>query len=125
MHKSEQHSVVQTNPRGCHHLEESRACPTWPHRDMRPCILQEEAVAWDFPSCPVVKTLQSQCMGCGFDPWSRSQDPTCLVAPKPKAIKQKQCCRKFDKDFQGKMIHVKKNVFLNNEDVHKGLLTTE
>ena len=50
MHKSELHSVVQTNPRGCHHLEESRACPTWPHRDMRPCILQEEAVAWDFPA---------------------------------------------------------------------------
>ena len=39
------------------------------------------------------------------------------MAPKPKAIKQKQCCRKFDKDFQGKMIHVKKNVFLNNIDL--------
>lgn len=43
MRKSELHSVVQTNPRGCPHLEESRACPTWPHRDVRPCILQEEA----------------------------------------------------------------------------------
>ena len=34
---------------GCCHLEECSACPTWPQRDTGPCILQEEAMAWDFP----------------------------------------------------------------------------
>ena len=58
-----------------------------------------------------------QCWGWRFDPSSRSQDPTFLVAPKPKAIKQKQYCSKFDKDFQGKMIHVKKKFFFNNIDL--------
>ena len=28
------------------------------------------AIRWDFPGGPVVKTLCSQCMGPGFDPWS-------------------------------------------------------
>ena len=28
------------------------------------------AATWDFPGGPVIKTLCSQCMGPGFDPWS-------------------------------------------------------
>ena len=36
----------------------------------------------------MVKTLHVQCRGCGFDPWSGNQDPTCRVA-RPKKQKQK------------------------------------
>ena len=40
---------------------------------------------WDFPGCPVVKTA-FQCRGWGFNPWSRSWDPMCLMA---KTLKHK------------------------------------
>ena len=39
----------------------------------------------DFPGGPVVRTLCLQCRGCGFDPRSGNQDPTCfMVRPKNK-----------------------------------------
>ena len=31
----------------------------------------------NFPGGPVAKTPHLQCRGCGFDPWSGKQDPTC------------------------------------------------
>ena len=38
---------------------------------------------WDFPGCPVVKTLHFQCREHGFNPWSGKKDPTCrMVQPK-------------------------------------------
>ena len=37
-----------------------------------------------FPGGLVVRTPSFHCRGHGFDPWSRNQDPTCLVAKKPK-----------------------------------------
>ena len=42
--------------------------------------LRKIAFPWDFPGGPVVKTLCFHCRGCGFDPCSGNQDPTCLVA---------------------------------------------
>ena len=38
----------------------------------------------DIPGGPVVKTLFSNAGGAGLIPWSRSQDPTYLIAKKPK-----------------------------------------
>ena len=43
-------------------------------------VLRETAFPWDFPRGPVVKTLCFHCRGCGFDPCSGNQDPTCHVA---------------------------------------------
>ena len=42
--------------------------------------LRKTAFPWDFPGGPVVKTLCCHCRGCGFDPCSGNQDPTCHVA---------------------------------------------
>ena len=38
-----------------------------------------------------------QCKECGFNPWWRSQDPTCLVAKKQT---QKHSCNKFSEVFK-------------------------
>ena len=51
-----------------------------------------------FPGGPVAKTLFSNAGGAGLIPWSRSQDPTYLIAKKTKTWKQ--CCNKFNKDFK-------------------------
>ena len=48
--------------------------------------------------------------GYGFALWLRRWDPTYLVAKKPKNIKQKQCCNKFNKD--SKNLHKKKKIAL-------------
>ena len=42
--------------------------------------LRKTAFPWDLPRGPVVKTLCFHCRGCGFDPCSGNQDPTCHVA---------------------------------------------
>ena len=34
---------------------------------------------WDFPGGLVVKALPFQCKGCGFNPWSRNEDPICCM----------------------------------------------
>lgn len=46
----------------------------------------------------MVKNSPSISEGCGFDPWSGRQDPTCLKAKKNK--KQKQYCNRVNKDFK-------------------------
>ena len=48
----------------------------------------------DPPGGPGVKTSSSN---AGSDPWSASQDPTCLTATKPEHKPQKQCCKKIFK----------------------------
>ena len=42
--------------------------------------LRKTAFPWDFPGGPVVKTQCCHCRGCGFDPCSGNQYPTCHVA---------------------------------------------
>ena len=60
----------------------------------------------DFPGGPMVETSPSNAGGAGSIPgWG-----TKIHMPrgqKPKNIKQKQYCNKFNKDFK-KMIHIKK-----------------
>ena len=59
-------------------------------------------------SSPVVKTFAIQCRGCGFDPWSGSQDPTCLAANN-QDIKQSHIIINSIRAFK-KMIYIKKNI---------------
>ena len=47
-------------------------------------ILFKKDNLWDFPGGPVVKISPSSAR-CEFDPWLRSEDPTCLVTKNPKA----------------------------------------
>ena len=36
-----------------------------------------KALIWEFPGCPVVRTLSFHCREHRFDPWSGNQDPAC------------------------------------------------
>ena len=60
----------------------------------------------------MVKTFAIQCVwcgvGCGFDPWSGSQDPTCLAANN-QDIKQSHIIINSIRAFK-KMIYIKKNI---------------
>ena len=39
--------------------------------------LFKECHPMDIPAGPIVKILHFPCRACGFDPWSRNEDPTC------------------------------------------------
>ena len=42
-------------------------------------------MTWDFPGCPMVKTLCFQCKGCGFNPWElKSHMPGSMAKKKKK-----------------------------------------
>ena len=55
----------------------------------------------NFPVGPVVKTLSSTAGGMDSIPGLGAKIPsTCLAAEKPKNVKQKQQCNKFNKDVK-------------------------
>ena len=45
---------------------------------------QKIIMTWDFPGCPVVKTLCFQCKGCGFNPWELKSHMPGSMAKKKK-----------------------------------------
>ena len=53
----------------------------------------------DVPGAPVVKTLSSSAVGSSLIPGGGSQIPNALRS-KHQNIKQKQYCKKFNKDFK-------------------------
>jgi len=53
----------------------------------------------DFPGGPVVKTSPSNARDAGLIPGRRAKIPYAL-RPKKQNIKQKQCCKKFNKDLK-------------------------
>ena len=40
-------------------------------------VIEHKKFSKDFLGCPLAKTLHSQCVGPGFNPWSGKQNPTC------------------------------------------------
>ena len=52
------------------------------------CTCFQNTPYWDFPGCPMVKTLCSQCKGCGLDPWLVKELRSCmpLIAAKKTKI---------------------------------------
>ena len=54
----------------------------------------------DFPGGPVVKTSLSNAGGAGSIPGQGAKIPHASGPKKPKNIKQKQYCNKFNKDFK-------------------------
>ena len=71
-----------------------------------PWLNQEEIENWvlkvltrDFPGGPVVKTSPSNAGGAGSIPGRQAKIPH-ASGPKSQNIKQKQYCRKINKDFK-------------------------
>ena len=56
-------------------------------------------MCWDFPGSPVVGTSPSTAGGEGSIPGRGAKIPHAL-GPKNQNIKQKQYCKKFNKDFK-------------------------
>ena len=54
---------------------------------------------WGFPGGPVVETWLSKAQGVGLIPGWGAKTPHASW-PKTQDIKQKQYCKKFNKDFQ-------------------------
>ena len=69
----------------------------WTHLYLVNCKLKWQAR--DFPGGPVVKTLPSNagCVGSIPDPGAKIPH---ALGPKNQNIKQKQYCKKFNKDFK-------------------------
>ena len=61
----------------------------------------KKTLAWDFPSHPVVKTSLNV-GGAGSIPGRRAEIPY-ASEPKNQNMKQKQCCSKFNKNFENKL----------------------
>ena len=56
-------------------------------------------MTWGFPGAPMIKTLPSNTGGGGSTPDQRTKFPH-VWGQKKKDIKQKQYCKKFNKDFK-------------------------
>ena len=54
---------------------------------------------WDFPGCLVGKALLSSAEGVGLIPGQRMR-PHMPLSQRTKNVKQKQCCKRFNKDFK-------------------------
>ena len=61
----------------------------------------KKTLAWDFPSHPVVKTSLNV-GGAGSIPGRGAEIPH-ASPPKNQNMKQKQCCSKFNKNFENKL----------------------
>ena len=59
----------------------------------------KEALFWDFPGGPAVRTSPSKAGGAGLIPGQRTKIPH-ASQPKNQNIKQKPYCNKFNKDFK-------------------------
>ena len=75
-----------------------------------------ENIWQDFPGGSVV-SFPFQCRGCRFNSWSRSQDPTCLVAKKPKHKNRSNTVTDTIKNF--KMVPIKKSLKKNKKERKK------
>ena len=64
------------------------------------CTTVRVADGRDFPGGPVVKTLPSNAGGAGSIPGLGAKIPHASRPKKPKNIKEKQYCNKFNEDFK-------------------------
>lgn len=64
----------------------------------------------DFPGSPVVKTSPSKAGGVGSTPGRGPKVPHTRTARTTPNTKQKECCNRFNKDFQSS-VHIKKKKY--------------